>query len=227
MSSQDTLSSLPANEEELSSQHFIGGSLFTIANILTFIRIFISPIFLLIYLQHDLFYINAQLLPYVLLFLLSASEISDALDGYLARKYEQVTDFGKIFDPMADSISRISIFLTFTQPPVNLPLLLVFVFIYRDSVISTLRTICALKGFTLAARATGKIKAVIQAIASFTIVLLMIPESTGYISSQALQVSAFAAVSIAAIYTVYSGVEYIVANGHYIKKLLVHKKSGN
>ena len=57
---------------------------------------------------------------------------------------------------MANNIYRISVFLTFTQPPINLPLLIVFIFLYRDSVISTLRTICALRGFALAARCDRK-----------------------------------------------------------------------
>lgn len=201
------------------------GNLLTIANTLTFIRIFISPIFLLVYLEHDFFYINAQWLPYVLLFLLSASELSDALDGYLARKYEQVTDFGKIFDPMADSIYRISVFLTFTQPPVNLPLLLVFIFIYRDSVISTLRTMCALKGFALAARSSGKIKAVIQACAAFIVVFMMIPHSLGYLSGQDLRLYSIWVVGFAALYTLYSGGEYLYSNGHYIHKTLTHQKA--
>ena len=130
----------------------------SIANYLTFIRIFISPIFLLVYIAHDGMGISSILLPYVLMFLLGVSELSDAFDGYLARKYNQVTDLGKILDPMADSISRISVFLTFTLDPVQLPMLLIFVFIYRDSVISTLRTICALKGFALAAAQAVKSK---------------------------------------------------------------------
>lgn len=196
-------------------------NLLTIANYLTFIRIFISPIFLLIYVQHDVFYISSTVLPYVLLFLLGASELSDALDGFLARRYQQVTDFGKLFDPMADSIARISVFLTFTQPPVNVPLLLVFVFLYRDSVVSTLRTICALKGFALAARPTGKLKAVIQAGTVIAIVLLMIPHSLGQISNETLKMVSSLLVALAAIYTIYSGVEYIYSNRQYIRKVLV------
>lgn len=200
----------------------ISESILTIANYLTFIRIFISPIFLLLYIQHDTFYITNQALPYVLLFLLIASELSDALDGHLARKFNQVTDFGKLLDPMADSIARISILLTFTQPPVNVPLLLIFVFLYRDSVVSTLRTICALKGFALAARPSGKIKAVIQAVVIISIVLLMIPHSLGTLSSWSLQALSTFLVAIAATYTVFSGVEYMYANRHYIRKVLIH-----
>ena len=130
------------------ADHPIGGpTMWTVANSLTIFRIFISPVFLLLYLQHDALGITAKGLPYALL--LGISELSDAFDGLLARKYNQVTDLGKILDPMADSISRISVFLTFTQPPVNVPLVCVFLFLYRDSVISTLRTICALRGFAL------------------------------------------------------------------------------
>lgn len=192
----------------------------SLPNFLTFIRIFISPIFLLVYIQHDTFGINNMTLPYVLLFLLGVSELSDAFDGYLARKYNQVTDLGKLLDPMADSIYRISVFLTFTQAPVNLPMALIFVFLYRDSVVSTLRTICALKGFALAARTSGKIKAVIQAIAAFLILGLMIPQSLGYIPLETLQNASAWIVGVAAIYTLFSGIDYIYTNRYYIGKLL-------
>lgn len=192
----------------------------SLANYLTFIRIFISPIFLVIYLGYGAIGITPIMLPYILLFLLGVSELSDAFDGYIARKYNQVTDLGKILDPMADSIARISVFLTFTLGPVQLPMLLIFVFLYRDSVVSTLRTICALKGFALAARLSGKIKAVIQAIAAFLIILLMIPHSLGYISTATLHSISTWIVGAAALYTVYSGYDYIYSNRLYIKKLL-------
>jgi CDP-diacylglycerol--glycerol-3-phosphate 3-phosphatidyltransferase len=177
-----------------------------------------------LYLEHDLLGISLAALPYILLFLLCVSELSDAFDGYLARRFHQVTDFGKILDPMADSIYRISVFLTFTQPPVNLPLLLVFVFLYRDSVISTLRTICALRGFALAARSSGKVKAVIQAGSALIILLLLIPYTLGYLSYGLLRGISITAVSIAAVYALYSGIEYIWANRPYVLKLLVDKE---
>ncbi len=163
-------------------------------------------------------------LPYILLFLMTVSEVSDLLDGYIARKYNQVSDFGKIFDPMADSIARLSVFLTFTLPPVYMSMWLIFVLLYRDAVISTLRTICALRGFALAARPSGKIKAVVQAVAAFAILLLMIPYSLGYLSQHALHVSALYIVGAACIYTLFSGVDYIYAHREHIKKLLVTSK---
>ncbi len=198
---------------------------FSVANCLTFIRIFVSPIFLFIYLQHESLGITRIYLPYVLLFLLGVNELSDALDGFLARKYNQVTDLGKILDPMADSISRISVFLTFTQPPVNVPLVLVFVFLYRDSVISTLRTICALRGFALAARASGKIKAIIQGVVAFFITLLLIPHSLGKISDDSLYQLSTIALFLSASYALYSGIEYVYANRRHIQRILLNKKN--
>ncbi len=205
-------------------RHPLGGAtLFSVANCLTFIRIFISPVFLLVYLQPDALGITSLYLPYVLLFLLGVNELSDAFDGFLARKFNQVTDLGKILDPMADSISRISVFLTFTQPPVNVPLVLVFIFLYRDSVISTLRTICALRGFALAARPSGKIKAVFQGITAFFITLLLIPHSRGLLSDEALFELSTIAVFLSAAYALYSGVEYVYANRRHIQRILLRK----
>jgi CDP-diacylglycerol--glycerol-3-phosphate 3-phosphatidyltransferase len=192
----------------------------SIANYLTIFRIFVSPIFLLVYIEHEQLGISSIVLPYCLLFLLGVSELSDAFDGYLARKYNQVTDLGKILDPMADSIYRISVFLTFTRGPIQLPLSFIFIFIYRDSVVSTLRTICALRGFALAARTSGKIKAVIQAIAAFSIIVLMIPHSMGYLPTSDLQNISAWVVGTAAVYSLFSGIDYIYANRHFIVKVL-------
>lgn len=196
----------------------------TIANYITFIRIFISPIFLFIYLEYENLHISFETLPYLLLFLFGISELSDALDGYIARRFNQVTDLGKILDPMADSIYRISVFLTFTLPPIQLPMLLVFILLYRDSVISTLRTICALKGFALAARFSGKLKAVLQAIVACIIIVLLIPYSLGSISQKELNQISTWLVGFVAIYTLFSGIDYIYANRGYIAKILAQEK---
>ncbi len=177
-----------------------------------------------LYIEHELLGISMVVLPYILLFLFGVSELSDAFDGFLARKYDQVTDLGKVLDPMADSIYRISVFLTFTRPPVNVPLLIVFVFLYRDSVISTLRTVCAFRSFALAARVSGKIKAIIQAGSIFVVLLLMIPYSLGLISQGTLRYTSIGVVSIAAIYALYSGVEYLYANRDYVIRLLTDGK---
>lgn len=192
----------------------------TIANFLTFFRLFVSPIFLFIYIEHVWLGISALTLPYILLSLLILSELSDAFDGFFARRYNQVTDLGKILDPMADSIARISVFLAFTLEPVRVPMLLVFVILFRESAISTLRTVCALNGFALAAHKSGKIKAILQAIAAFAIVGLMIPHSWGYITTATLHMISSWIVGIAAFYTFLTGVFYIYHHRDHIVGLI-------
>jgi CDP-diacylglycerol--glycerol-3-phosphate 3-phosphatidyltransferase len=157
------------------------------------------------------------------MFLLGISELSDWMDGYIARKYNQVTDLGKILDPMADSIYRLSIFLTFTQAPIKVPMGWIFIFLYRDSVISTLRTLCALKGFALAARQSGKIKAVIQAIASLAILLLLLSYGLLWISEAELTFYSTIFIALAGAYAIYSGIDYIYANRSYIKKFFINQ----
>lgn len=195
----------------------------TIANALTFLRIILSPLFLIFYTWGGYLGISMVALPYVLLGVLTLSELTDAFDGYFARKFGQVTDLGKIIDPMADSISRISCFLTFTMGPINIPLLLVFVFVYRDSMISTLRTICALKGLALSARPSGKIKAIVQAIAIYILVLLMIPYSLNYLSADDLRTISIYIVSLAALYTLYSAFDYFAAHQKEVKTMIQNK----
>ncbi len=189
--------------------------------VLTVARIFMSPLFLLSYLYHEQLGIPFSALPWLLLGLLCVTELSDLFDGIVARKRNQVTDLGKVLDPMADSIFRLSVLLTFTQGIIQLPILLVCLFFYRDSMISTLRTVCAMRGITLAARWSGKIKAAVQAAAAFIIVLLMIPHSFGLLSLSHLRSISFYTVLVAAIYTVYSGVEYVYANFAFIKRALL------
>lgn len=192
------------------------------AHFFTILRIFLSPLFPILYLGREWLGIPLVYLPYILLALLIVSEFSDIFDGFIARKRNQVTDLGKILDPMADSITRISLFLTFTQGFVGLPLMIVLVFLYRDFFISTLRTLCALRGVALAARFSGKVKAVIQASVAFLIILMMIPYTTGHLSLALFQQISLYAISIAAIYTLLSAFDYFYSNRIYIKKALHH-----
>jgi CDP-diacylglycerol--glycerol-3-phosphate 3-phosphatidyltransferase len=153
-----------------------------------------------------------------MLVLLVICECSDVLDGMLARRRNEVTDLGKVLDPMADSVTHISLFLTFTQGFVALPLILVFVFLYRDLFVSTLRTLCALRGVALAARVSGKVKAIFQAVVIFFILLAMIPYTMGYISLGLFQQMSFYAGLAAALYTLVSIADYIYANWMHIKR---------
>lgn len=185
---------------------------------LTLSRVLLGPLFLVLYLYAPGWGLSLLSVTWILLGLSILSELSDVFDGLLARRHNKVTELGKLLDPMADSIFRFSVLLSFTQGVVGVPLVLIALFFYRDVVISTLRTVCALRGFALAARWSGKIKAVIQAVVIFFILILMIPYAMGCLDQELLKALSFYAVLLSAIYTLYSGVEYIVANRKFIRQ---------
>ena len=191
-----------------------------IAHFFTLLRIFMTPMFPLLYLGYNFLGISITKIPYIMLLLLIICESSDIFDGFLARKLNIVTDLGKILDPIADTLTHISLFMTFTQGIIQLPLYLVFIFLYRELFIGGLRTLCALRGVALAARFSGKVKAVMQAVVCTTIVLLMIPYTNGSLSLQLLQDISFYLSSIAAAYTVISVIDYVQANKKYISQAL-------
>jgi CDP-diacylglycerol--glycerol-3-phosphate 3-phosphatidyltransferase len=91
---------------------------------------------------------------------------------------------------------------------------------YRDFLVSTLRTVCALKGFALAARMSGKVKAVIQATVICLIILLMIPHAVGLITTETLRLLALSLTGVAALYTVISGIEYFYVHRSYVQRML-------
>ena len=190
---------------------------------LTVGRLFISPLFLLTYLYYDKVGVSLTILPYILLALLSLSEGSDFFDGYLARKLRCVTDLGKILDPMADSIVHLAVILTFTRGISDLPIWLALIFLYRDILIGALRTLCAFKGVVLAARKSGKIKTALVGTSLFVILALMIPYTMGMLSLDRFQLYAQALMGLCAVYTLFSGTEYIYVNRAYIKQAFYSK----
>jgi CDP-diacylglycerol--glycerol-3-phosphate 3-phosphatidyltransferase len=189
---------------------------------LTFIRVVMSPVFLVLYLYGTSWGISSLALPYVLLGVVAICELSDIFDGFLARKHNKVTDLGKVLDPMADSIFRLTVFLSFTQGVIQLPLLIVLIFFLRESIVTSLRTICALQGVALAARFSGKVKAIVQATVAFFILILMIPYSRGCLDIESFQLMSLYAAGIAALYTIVSGCEYLAANWKHIKRAFAH-----
>lgn len=191
-----------------------------IAQFFTLLRIFVSPIFPVLYLHYEWLGIPFAYVPYIMLVLLLICECSDLFDGFIARRWNLVTDLGKILDPVADSVTHITLFLTFTQGMVQLPLWFVFIFLYRELFIGALRTLCALRGVALAARFSGKVKAVMQAVICALIIGLIIPQTKGFLSLDLFQNICFYLTGIAALYTVGSVGDYIYANRRYIQRAL-------
>lgn len=98
------------------------------------------------------------------LLVMAIAEITDLLDGHIARKYNMTSPVGKIIDPLADSLYRAIVFLAFLDAG-WMPLWMVAIIISRDILVSYLRIFAQQNGITMAARLSGKIKAVVQGVA--------------------------------------------------------------
>ena len=100
-------------------------------------------------------------------------EVTDFLDGYLARKLNQVSDLGKLFDPFCDTMVHLMMFLCLVSMQV-LPVWIMAIFLLRELVVAQLRMLCMGRGYVLGARPWGKRKANFQtAMLIATIVALL------------------------------------------------------
>ena len=108
---------------------------------------------------------------WVALALMVLCEVSDWLDGYLARRMGWVSSSGKVLDPMADSLYRISVFVALVANG-WMPLWMLLIMAARDLGISEVRLLAQRARITLAARSSGKVKAAVQGVAQFVAVLL-------------------------------------------------------
>ncbi len=153
-------------------------------------------------------------------------EFSDAIDGIIARMKNEVTSFGKIFDPVCDSISRQTIFCTFMYTGI-IPLWMFLIFLYRDALQSFLRIMCAIDGTVMAAKLSGKLKAIFQAIGTFLVlfVILFHTYGVGSIPEKLLGMHpGFWIMVFPALFTILSMLEYIIPNWHVIKKMMEPEK---
>lgn len=100
-------------------------------------------------------------------------EATDLLDGWIARRYGQVTDFGKLYDPFSDAFTRYTLFLGLYAIGVA-QLWMVIAIFYRDAAISFFRTVAATRDVVVAARPSGKIKALVQGIGVQIIFLFLV-----------------------------------------------------
>ena len=140
----------------------------SLANKLTFFRLILAPVFFIIYLLPRFipsWFIHGTgwTIP-VLWLIFIISEITDLLDGIAARKLNEVSDFGKLYDPFADTFMQITCFLCFVIDGI-FPAPLFLLVIYREFGILFIRNLMLKKGVTLAASMGGKIKTVAYIVA--------------------------------------------------------------
>lgn len=127
----------------------------TTANKITLIRIAMIPFFIWFALQSSASTLIAALV------LFCVASFTDFLDGYIARKYHQVTDFGKFVDPLADKLLVTGALLIFIEKGIFASWM-VFIILAREFIITSLRIVAANKGRVLAATWTGKVKTCVQ-----------------------------------------------------------------
>jgi CDP-diacylglycerol--glycerol-3-phosphate 3-phosphatidyltransferase len=163
------------------------------ANKLTLLRVFLIPVFLVV------LYWGFPGSNYVALAIFVVASLTDLADGYVARHYNQVTDFGKFMDPLADKVLVVTAMLWFVQCG-RLPAWAVSIVIFREFAVSGMRLIAAEAGRVIAAGWSGKVK---TASTMVCLVLLFLP-IPGWVVT--------ACMWVIVVTTVYSGVEYFAKN---------------
>ena len=167
-----------------------------LANKITITRIALIPLFLFVF----------QLYPAwaVAIFILASA--TDKLDGYVARKYNQVTNLGKLLDPLADKL-LISVALILMVQHHLIPSWIAVVIIGREVFISAIRIAASARGIALAADQYGKWKMVLQVVGITAVLLHNYPFQ--YVTTFPIDVLLlYAAVAL----TIYSGYNYLKNN---------------
>ena len=163
------------------------------ANKLTMLRVLMIPAFLLV------LYMNVPYANYWALVIFAVASLTDMLDGYIARHYNQITDFGKFMDPLADKCLVTAAMLWFVEIG-QMPAWALLVVIVREFGVSGLRMVAADKGRVIAAAWSGKIKTA-STMVCIVLMLLPIPAVLNTVC-----------VAVIVITTIYSGAEYFLKN---------------
>ena len=154
-------------------------------NRLTVMRIIMIPVIILIAIfPYSQFGIEIPLLQFgfvtlsavniVMLVLFCVASFTDFLDGYLARKNNLVTTFGKFADPIADKLLVTTMYILFAAQG-TIPVVPVLIMVARDTIVDGIRMIASSSGVVMAAGYLGKLKTVVQMLSIITILLNNLP----------------------------------------------------
>lgn len=171
-------------------------------NNITIARMFLVPVLIVLYYMYPNTYAPA------IIFIIAS--LTDMLDGYLARKNDQITAFGKFIDPLADKILAITALILFLESEI-LPAVPVIIVIYREFAVSGFRLVAANRGVTIAAGKTGKIKTTLQFIG-----IAMILIAIGGDFNQLLSIGVIT-IYLSVVMTVVSFIVYIKDNIEVLK----------
>jgi CDP-diacylglycerol--glycerol-3-phosphate 3-phosphatidyltransferase len=170
------------------------------ANVITLVRIMLIPVFIAAYVLEIPYHMYIALAVFIL------ASATDKLDGYVARKYDQVSNFGKFIDPLADKLLICTALLLLVESGI-VPAVAAIIIIAREFIVTSLRTVAMSAGRVVAAGFSGKVKMVVQVVC---ICILLIPLRETALFG-ALTVGG-GSVWLMVICTLWSGIEYCVQN---------------
>lgn len=182
-----------------------------IADKFTVVRIIAAPIFFVLYFFPWAGH-GAAVSVFVLIPFLAFAEFTDFLDGYFARKFNQVSDFGKLFDPFADVMLHLTTFFCFVLDGYMLPIIFLLIF-FREMGMNFVRLVAAKKGVAIGARKGGKFKTVLYVVTGF---YYLIWESCFRLNvhvedcSQVLTIVGFVLSGLCLIASYFSFIDYLV-----------------
>lgn len=194
----------------------------SLPNILTLFRLATAPVFLALFIGTGPGGFLQSLLTsrqglWACLIVMALSEISDVLDGILARRLNQVSDFGKLLDPYADSTFRLSCYFAFASQAHGkwIPLWMVMILFYRDLLVTVIRTLGVERRVFVHARASGKIKAIAQGSVVFVTLLAAVIYGEEFVaySRQGSSLAAYL-MWVVTVVTLWSAWDYFWANRH-------------
>lgn len=171
-------------------------ALFNLPNLITLTRIFVTPLLI------SFLLVSGDEKAYLGVFLFLAASLTDALDGYLARKHGQVTDLGKLLDPIADKLLNCAVFVALVEMRLA-PAWIVYIIISREILITVLRVKALQKKLVIEASWIGKLKTLAQTCA---IVLLML----GRKHLGAYSLLGKAVLWLVLIFAIWSGCAYLI-----------------
>lgn len=172
-----------------------------IPNKLTVLRMLLVPFFMIIYAIDGIPY-NAAIAAVIFIF----ASITDWLDGYLARKNNLVTNFGKFMDPLADKLLVTGALLCMMDKGI-VSLWVVMIILSREFLVTGLRLVAVSKGIVIAAGKLGKLKTVVQLIAIIT----------AFISKEQIVIDILMYISV--FLTALSGVMYLYENRNILRDM--------
>ena len=193
----------------------------SVCNQLTMSRIVLTPVFLWVFFYDgDLNYQNNSLVFKILaLVMVIAFMVTDFLDGYLARKWGEVSTLGKYLDPFSDKISNMTVFLCFLASGYTSVWMVALIY-FREASVETLRTLAASEKIIMPARQSGKWKTAIQGIGILIILVgaldplyTLIPDWT-----EIWEYLPYSVMVIITFTTIASGIDYFVSSKDVLKK---------